>query len=271
VLVPPSLPKWVRGDVGALRASIGQMVEIARIVAFERPLVLTAAQEASKARSVQVRFSIQIPPPKLDGDALETLRACIGGSGKDDGALSGDFSDMVFGDARRPEKAPLELVAADDQAAVLRCSAEFEIAEEAESDQSWVRGLRTLIIQDAATVDNGIQPALGAFGIIGYVVTDEQDLIAALKIAEEYSNPYRLVLADVDTTDLEAFVSHLFDGDAPVVLVGTESESAMVGALSAGYDGYLAKPVRQVDLLEVILSTVEPPQHGSQARAADAA
>jgi hypothetical protein len=268
-VVQPSLPQWMRGDVGALRASILQLVEIARIVASDRPLVLAADQVASKARSVQVRFSIQIPPPLLDDQALATLRACIGAPGSE--TRSAAFSDIVYGHGTSVGDDSIELVAVEGLAAVLRCAAEFEIAEDAESDHAWVRGLRTLIIQDAAIVENGIQPALSAFGIIGYVVTDEQDLIAALKIAEEYSNPYRLVLADVDTTNLEAFVGHLFDGDAPVVLVGTESESAMVGALSAGYDGYLAKPVRQVDLLEVILSTVEPPQHAASPRPADAA
>ncbi len=269
VLVQPSLPKWLRGNIGSTRAAIYQMLEIARMVASDRPLILAALQDTSTGRQVQVRFEVQIPPPMLDADALSIVRGCI--SGEYDALSSSEALADLVGDPALPDFNPLdvELVTVDERTTVMRCSAGFEIGEERETDHSWVRGLRTLIIQDASQTDNGIQASLAAFGTIGYVVNDEESLIGALKIAEEYSNPYRFVLADVETPDLESFVGQLFDGDAPVVLVGAPSESAMVGALSVGYDGYIAKPVRQVDLLEVILSTVEPPatRDGSESRA----
>lgn len=257
VQVQPSLPRWLHGNVAATRAAIHQMIEIARMVASDRLLVLAARQDTSAGRSVQVRFEVQIPTPQLDEGALDVVRGCLAG---DPLALSDSLAELQQA-ATLPDFNPLdiELVTVEDQATVLRCTNAFDVADEPESDHSWVRGLRTLIVQDPSQGDNGIQSSLGAFGIIGYVVSDERALIEALRVAEEYSNPYRFVLADVDTPNLESFIGQLFDGDAPVVLVGRDSESAMVAALSAGYAGYLAKPVRQVDLLEVILSTVEPP------------
>jgi len=256
VRVQPSLPRWLHGNVLATRAAIHQMIDIARMVASDRPLVLAARQDTSTGRSVQVRFEVQIPPPQLDEEALEVARGCLEG----DSLVIGDAL-PEWQQAALPDFNPLdiELVTLEDHYTVLRCSNAFDVADEPDTDHSWVRGLRTLIVQGPSAEDNGIQSSLGAFGIIGYVVSNEQALVEALRVAEEYSNPYRFVLADVDTPNLESFIGKLFNGDAPVVLVGQPSESAMVAALSAGYAGYLAKPVRQLDLLEVILSTVEPP------------
>lgn len=272
VFVQPSLPKWLYGNERESQAAILQMIEFAQLVASDRPLILAAMQDASEGRSVRVRFEVQIPPPVLDDDDMAILRGCITGEVPDDG-LPSSISRVLQESASSPFDAlDIELVKINDEATALRSSSNFEIAEEFDSDHSWVRGLRTLIIQEPGSSDNGIQAALSAFGIIGYVVSDEEDLVNALHLAEEYSNPYRFVLADVDTPHLESFVGQLFDGDAPVVLVGKKSESAMVGAISAGYSGYIAKPVRQVELLEVILSTVEPPeQSGAASNRASAA
>jgi hypothetical protein len=270
--VQPSLPKLLYGNARDSRAAIFQMIEFAQLVSGRRPLILAAMQDASEGRSIQVRFEVQIPPPMLSDEDFAVLRGCISGEMPDDGIPSSMREVLEASRALSFDAFDIELVKINDEAAALRCSSSFEIADELESDHSWVRGLRTLIIQDADAQDNGVQAALGAFGILGYVVGDEEALVNALNIAEEYSNPYRLVLADVDTPRLESFVGQLFDGDAPVVLVGKKSESAMVGAISAGYSGYLAKPVHQVDVLEVIMSTVEPPgQPGNTSSRAPAA
>ncbi|CAN5792833.1 hypothetical protein BH23CHL2_BH23CHL2_21370 [soil metagenome] len=259
VLVQPSLPKWMYGDEIGCRAAIHRMIGFARLVSADRPLILAAMQDASGGKSIQVRFEVQIPPPMLAEDDIALLRGCVSGQADGDGGSSA-LRESLENSQGDYEPLDLEIVTVSGDTTVLRCSASFELAEELDAGHSWVRGLRTLIIQDADGEDNGIQTALAAFGIIGYVVSGEKDLIEALKIAENYSNPYRLVIADVDTANLELFVGKLFDGDAPVVLVGQDSESAMVGAITAGYNGYIAKPVRQIDLLEVILSTVEPPE-----------
>lgn len=270
--VQPSLPKWLFGREHEARQAIFQMIEYAQLVSADRPLILAAIQDASAGRSVQVRFEVQVPPPMLDDEEMELLRGCISGDVPDDGVPSSIRQRLEANRTTSFDALDIELVKINDEAMAIRCSSSFEIAEDLETEQSWVRGLRTLIIQASDSKANGIQTALDAFGIIGYVVQDEEALVDALRLAEEYSNPYRFVLADVDTPGLESFAYQLFDGEAPVVLVGKKSESAMVGAISAGYDGYLAKPVRQVDLLEVILSTVEPPERtGSDSRRASAA
>ncbi len=187
------------------------------------------------------------------------LRGCISGEVPDDGIPSALKEVLAASQSRSFDALDIELVKINQEATALRCSASFEIAEEIDDGHTWVRGLRTLIIQGAEAKDTSIQAALSALGIIGYVVRDEEALIDALRSGEEYSNPYRFVLADIDTDRLDSFVDKLLDGKAPVVLVGKKSESAMVAAISAGYSGYVTKPVRQVELLEVILSTVEPP------------
>ncbi len=261
--VQPSLPKWLYGHEQEARAAVLQMIHYAQLVASDRPLILAAIQDANAGRSVLVRFEVQIPPPMLSDDDIAVLRGCIGGDLPDDDVPSSVRLAIEASQAASFEALDLELVTINDEALAIRCSSSFEIAEDLESEHAWVRGLRTLIIQPRDANDNGIQTALDAFGIIGYAVADEESLTTALSLAEEYSNPYRFVLADVDTPRLEAFAHRLFDGDAPVVLVGKRSEAAMVGAISAGYEGYLPKPVRQVDLLEVILSTVEPPEDTS--------
>ncbi|MEZ4569230.1 MAG: PAS domain-containing protein [Thermomicrobiales bacterium] len=266
--VQPSLPKWLFGNEHEARSAVLQMADFARLVCHDRPLIFAAMQDASTGRSIQVRFEVQIPPPRLDDDALAILRGCIRGELDEADlvdAFGGAHVNTLLPDGDSPD---IELVTVNDEATVLRCSMSFELAEDLDADHSWIRGLRTLIIQETGDDGNGIQSALSAFGIIGYVVSGEKDLVDALRIAEDYANPYRLVIADVDTPQLESFVGQLFDGDAPVVLVGKKSESAMVGAISAGYNGYIAKPVRQVDLLEVILSTVEPPASSTHANAA---
>ena len=258
VYVQPSLPKSLLGAERTTRAAILQMIEYARIVSGDRALTVAAMQDTSEGRSVRVRFEVQIPAPVLDPQDINILRGCISGELPEEG-LSQELRDALSADRSSSFGAlDLELVNLGREATAIRCSADFEVADEVDTDYAWVRGLRTLIIQDADTTDNGIQGALSAFGIIGYVVNNEQALVEALQIGEEYSNPYRFVIADADTPGLESIVQVLEGGDAPIVLVGPRSDSAMVAAISSGYSGYVAKPVRQVELLEVILSTVEP-------------
>ncbi len=263
VHVQASLPVWLVGDAHTARTAIERMTEIALLVSRNRVLTVAAHQEASEGRSIRVRFEVEIPSPPLDEQSVELIRGCLEGD-LSDVDPNGSLDDM-FRMSKLPDIGDLKLtLAVTDAATVLRYATSFEIADEQASNTSWVRGLRTLIIQDPDHSDDGLQASLATCGIIGYVVSDESKLVEALRIAEDLSNPYRFVIADVDTPHLESFVTELFRGDAPVVLVGEKSEAAMLGALSAGYDGYLAKPVRQMDLLEVILSTVEPPDYAEE-------
>ena len=257
VMVHPSLPKTIVGNEQIVRVAIVQMVEYARLVAPDRAYLVSATQDESSGSSLQVRFELQIPAPRLTSEERTLLEQCLDGD-VDAKRLSTSFQEMIGESQLYRGMSDIEMVVVGREMTILRWSGAFQTGGDADDDHGWIRGLRTLIIQPDQTGDSGVQDALSAFGIIGYIVSDADSLVEALKVAEEYSNPYRIVLADVETQNLEGFVGQLFDGEAPVVLIGNQSEAAIVSAISAGYSGYIAKPVRKIDLLEVILSTVDP-------------
>lgn len=265
--IQPSIPLDLIGDPAPAREALQQLVGNAVTASPSGGTVeVVVSQDSSEPGTLIARFEVFDNGSGLSDGQRADLNAFFRGE-RADSAVAG--AGLIGAVDRVSELAgEMGVEGVPGGGTLFWFTAHFDVDDEALAAHQWIRGLRTLVVQDERSADVAIQNALLSLGIIGFKAGDAASLEQALRSAEEYQNPYRLALVDLNTPDLPSVIPAVLGSGVPVVLVGTAQQRERISrAADQRIAGFLVRPVRQTELLELILKNVDPqpPRHGSGA------
>ena len=149
--------------------------------------------------------------------------------------------------------------------------ARFELGREKSKDMARIQevdlsGVKVLIVDDNATNRLVVREMTSSWGLVPVEAVDGKDALAAMEKAFKAGTPYRLLLLDLQMPGMDGFEvaervkASPFGAHAKMILltsVGQKGESRRCKEL--GISGYLVKPVKQLELLEIITMALGQP------------
>ena len=131
-------------------------------------------------------------------------------------------------------------------------------------DRQDLAGLPVLIIDDNYTNRVLLQEMVASWGLVPTTSADGKEAIALTNRAFDSGNPYRLVLLDMQMPELDGFDVAAMMKSTPsgeemkiIMLSSVGQRGDPVRCRKAGISGYLSKPVKQSDLLDAIMMTMD--------------
>ena len=127
-------------------------------------------------------------------------------------------------------------------------------------------GVKVLIVDDNATNRLVVREMTSSWGLVPVEAVDGKDALAAMEKAFKARAPYRLLLLDLQMPGMDGFEvaervkASPFGADAEMILltsVGQKGDARRCKEL--GISGYLVKPVKQRELLEIITMALGQP------------
>jgi len=121
-----------------------------------------------------------------------------------------------------------------------------------------------LIIDDNYTNRVLLQEMVASWGLVPTTSADGKEALAMTNRAFDSGNPYRLVLLDMQMPELDGFDIAGMMKSTPsgeemkiIMLSSVGQRGDPVRCRKAGISGYLSKPVKQSDLLDAIMMTMD--------------
>lgn len=150
-------------------------------------------------------------------------------------------------------------------------TARFELGSEESKEVARIQrvdisGVNVLIVDDNATNRMVVREMTSSWGLVPVEAVDGKDALATIEKAFKAGAPYQLVLLDLQMPGLDGFEvaerikASPFRADAEMILltsVGQKGETRRCKEL--GISGYLVKPVKQTELLDVITMALGQP------------
>jgi len=126
-----------------------------------------------------------------------------------------------------------------------------------------ISGARVLIVDDNATNRLVLREMISSWGLISAEAKDGKEALIRLREGAETGQPYRLVLMDLMMPEMDGFELSKSIKDSPlgenIVIIlltslGRKGDSAI--CKEVGISGYLIKPIKQSELLDMILMSL---------------
>jgi len=123
-----------------------------------------------------------------------------------------------------------------------------------------ITGSRVLIVDDNATNRMVLKEMISLWGLVSSEAVNGKDAFIMVKEADESGQPYRLVLLDLQMPEMDGFETakkikeNAFGKDITLILLtslGRKGDAAY--CKEVGISGYLIKPIKQSELLDIIL------------------
>ena len=134
-------------------------------------------------------------------------------------------------------------------------------------------GLPVLVIEDNPTTRLILQDMLTTFGLVVTEAKEGPTGLEQLKMAQEASNPFRLVLLDKLMPGMDGLTVATSIRNDPaltdvtvIMLSAESSQEDEVRYDEVGISTYLVKPVTQSDLLDAIVAALEAPPEAKEER-----
>lgn len=127
-------------------------------------------------------------------------------------------------------------------------------------------GVKALIVDDNATNRLIIREMISSWGLVSVEAVDGKEALAAMEKAFEAGGHYRLLLLDLQMPGMDGFEvakrvkASPLGSDVEIILltsVGTQGDARH--CMELGISGYLIKPVKQLELLEIITMALGQP------------
>ncbi|MFC3149313.1 response regulator [Piscinibacterium candidicorallinum] len=152
------------------------------------------------------------------------------------------------------------------------------LADELDAVHARLVGLRVLIVEDNPTNRLILENQLAQWGISSVSAIDGQQGLDAMETAAQRGQRFDLVLADRQMPVMDGLEMtremrrrpHLRD-TMLAMLTSTDGVEGAAAAKDAGANGYLPKPVRQQELLNLLLELVSTPEQLNDARSKSSA
>jgi signal transduction histidine kinase/ActR/RegA family two-component response regulator len=281
--VEPEVPSFLRGDPGRLRQILVNLGGNAVKFTETGEIVIRVRLESEDERNVTIRFSVSdtgigipanrqdilfSPFTQVDGSITRKyggtglglaiskhLTELMGGKiclKSEEGKGSTFWFTAVF------EKRPAGSGSADEkfakiegEGAIERCAAVPTISENGK------RKIRILVVEDNPVNQKVAQAMLRKMGLRADVVADGQEAINALQMI-----PYDLVLMDCQMPEIDGFEatrcirlegSKALNPGIPIIaMTALSMQGDREKCIQAGMNDFIAKPVQQRELAEVI-------------------
>lgn len=145
-------------------------------------------------------------------------------------------------------------------------------AQSARIEPVTLQGLPVLVVDDNATNRMILREVLKRWGMSPTVAESATEALAALHKAAASGSPFDLVLSDVMMPGLDGFELAEKIGRQPslgrptvILLSSADRQHDSARCRRAGVAAYLSKPVKHSELLDAILTALDPPAEGANA------
>jgi PAS domain S-box-containing protein len=140
-----------------------------------------------------------------------------------------------------------------------------------------LEGLRVLVVDDNATNRRILEEMLRSWRMAPATAEAAVPAMALLRSADAAGDPFRLVLVDALMPDVDGLMlareirrDARFAGANLIMLTSAPLAEMRQRARQAGFAACLSKPVKQSDLFDLILTTLNPPARAQQESVSDA-
>ena len=264
-LVDPEVPLALRGDPGRLRQILLNLAGNAVKFTSQGEVVLRASLETQDERWAIVRFAVTdtgsgIPPDRqhllfssfVQLDGSNTRRSGGTGLGL---AISKQLAELMGG--------RIGIESVPGRGSTFWFTARMEKASPAAAEPEVPKvasaGLRVLVVEQHPLARLAIAQALQALGCDFAEAPDPRAALELLARSAVEGYPFRLALLDARTLDREVLtLGHTIKRDSAIaptclVLMTALGQGGNAGELAtAGFDGFLSKPVRLAQLGECL-------------------
>ena len=279
--IAPDVPDALIGDRGRVRQIVVNLVGNAVKFTERGEIAISVELESQSDTGAVLRFSVAdtgigVPPEKharifapfIQADGSTTRR--YGGTGLGL-AITNSLVGMMGGRIWIESEA--------GHGSTFHFTAHFGLAAEAVLSASAAQGgklpaTRALIVDDNATNRRILEENLKSWGLLPETVAGGPEALAAIRLASEEGNPYRLLLLDVNMPEMDGFelVERIRGIPAPgatiMMLTSSDLHSEVERCRDLGVSKYVTKPVARTDLHEAIARELGVPAAISPAETA---
>ena len=278
--IPPDVPNALLGDPGRLRQVVVNLAGNAIKFTEQGEIVVDVQVQEKTDQDVLLHFAVRdtgigIPPEKQQAifeafsQADNSTTRKYGGTGLGL-AITTQLVSLMGG--------RLWVESVEGQGSVFHFTARLGIGTPAAPRPAatvGIQGLPVLVVDDNATNRRILEEVLTNWRMEPTVVAGGAEALAEMARARYAGRPYALVLLDAMMPDMDGFrlaeeVGHT-PGLAGVTLMMLSSAGQSEDAArcrSLGVAAYLTKPVKQSDLLDTIMTTLDHAAHPALAHAA---
>ena len=265
-LVDPAVPRSVAGDPGRIRQVLTNLVDNAIKFTEHGEVAVRATLEHEDQDTVLVRVAV--------------TDTGIGISTEDQARLFQAFSQVNSSATRRCDGTGLGLAiskqlvelmggaigveSADGEGSTFWVTVRLERREtDPVSDRAMLRGLRLLVVDDNATSRARLEGYLSAQGLVVDGVSSATEALERLRAAHDDATPYALALVDFMMPGMDGLeLGRRLQADpvlreCPLIfLTSAGQRGRAIEAKAIGFSAYLAKPIRQAQLVACIQSVI---------------
>ncbi|MBI1943181.1 MAG: response regulator [Betaproteobacteria bacterium] len=276
--VSPDVPEIVVGDPARLRQVVTNLAGNAIKFTESGEVVVRVGLDSRTADSAVLRFCVSdtgvgIRAEKLDmifepfSQADASAARAFGGTGL--GLTISARLVKAMGGSIRVESAP-------GKGSTFTFTLPFGLKHALGGASGNLRGLRVLVVDDNATNRKILVKMLGNWQMRAEEATGGGSAIEKVRAAAKTSDPFSLVLLDGHIPDMDgvAVAQALRDDPAlsecsAMLLSSTGRFADAARCRKAGIAAYLLKPIKQSELLDAILTTLDPAAPAAKPRADD--
>ena len=266
--IGPEVPAVVVGDPGRLRQIVVNLVGNAIKFTESGEVILEAETEAENADEIVLHLAVSdtgigIPDEKRNlifeaftqADGSTTRK--YGGTGLGL-AISSQLVEMMGG--------RIWVESEVDSGSTFHFNVRLQLPEARMPsnlipDQDNLKGLRVLIVEDNATHLRILQEMLANWGMAPEPLSDPSKALDLLRVAKKMGHPFGLVLLDSQMPGMDGFdvaekIRHFPElaGSVVMMLSASGQRGDAQRCRELGVSAYLAKPIRQSDLLDAIVN-----------------
>jgi two-component system, sensor histidine kinase and response regulator len=261
------VPTALSGDPARLRQIIVNLAGNAIKFTGKGEVVIRVEKEQTEAGSIQLHFSVSDTGIGIAPDKIKTVFESFSQA---DGSITRKYGGTGLG--LTISKKLVEMMGGTiwvesepGKGSVFHFTVRFK-GSRAEPRQAprikktVLTGTRVLIVDDNATNRMVLKEMISLWGLVSSEAADGKEALTRIKEANESGKPYRLVLLDLQMPEMDGFetarkIKELNLGKEITLMLltslGRKGDAARCEEV--GISGYLIKPIKQSELLDMIL------------------
>ncbi len=271
--IKPDVPTALVGDPVRLRQVIVNLTENAVRFTEEGQVNISVETQKEEDSSVSLHFRVSDTGIGIPQDQIETIFESFKQA---DGSTTRKYGGTGLGLAI--SKQLVEMMGGEiwvdselGKGSTFHFTARFQLGRTEATQHSGIKdldlsGIRVLVLDDNTTNRLVLKEMMSSWGLESAESGDEDRALAMMEKAFEAGKPYRLLLLDVQLAGKDGFEvakrvkRRPFGTDLKIILLtspGRKEEAEQCAKF--GISGYLVKPVKQSELLDAIMTTLEHP------------